>query len=99
MKIFALVAASSFFMLPFATAQAADSKATALLKKEGCVNCHTVSTKKVGPSFKSVAKKYKGNADGEKKVIEQITTSEKHPHVKTTNEADIKALAHHILTR
>ena len=28
-----------------------------LAKKSGCMGCHDVNTKKVGPSFKDVAKK------------------------------------------
>ena len=33
-----------------------------LAKKSGCLNCHAVDTKKVGPSFKDVAAKYKGKS-------------------------------------
>ena len=35
----------------------------ALAKSSGCLNCHDVSAKKMGPSFKEVAAKYKGKAD------------------------------------
>jgi len=30
-----------------------------LAKKSGCMNCHDMSAKKVGPSFKDIAKKHK----------------------------------------
>ena len=36
-----------------------------LAKKDGCMGCHDVSAKKMGPSFKSVAAKYKGKADAD----------------------------------
>lgn len=100
MKILALLAASSLFVLPLASAQAADdAKATALLKKEGCMGCHSVSEKKAGPSFKSVAEKYKGDADAEKKIVGQVTTKPKHKHVKTKDKAAIQNLAQYILSR
>lgn len=42
---------------------AADQKAgAALAQQKACMACHAVGQKLVGPSFKDVAKKYKGNA-------------------------------------
>ncbi len=37
--------------------------AEALAKAKGCYACHAVDAKKVGPSYKDVAKKYAGKAD------------------------------------
>jgi len=34
----------------------------AMAKKNGCMGCHQVAKKVVGPSFVDVAKKYKGDA-------------------------------------
>jgi cytochrome c len=34
----------------------------ALAKKNGCLTCHQVAKKVVGPAFTDVAKKYKGDA-------------------------------------
>jgi cytochrome c len=34
-----------------------------LLQKNGCVACHSVDQKLVGPAFKDVAKKHAGKAD------------------------------------
>ena len=99
-RISVLIVSSAFAVLPLAAAQAADdAKATALAKKEGCLRCHSVSAEKGGPSFKSVAAKYKGKADGEQKVIDQFTKGANHPHVKTKDEAAIKNLAQYILSR
>src|SRR5262245_32079751 len=98
-KVSVLFIAGAFSMLPFATAQADDAKATATLKKEGCVKCHSVSAEKGGPSFKSVAAKYKGKPEGEAKVIEQFTKGANHAHVKTKDDAEIKNLAKYILSR
>lgn len=42
-------------------AYAADAKlAQAELKEHGCMNCHEMDKKKVGPAFKEVAAKFKG---------------------------------------
>ncbi len=50
-----MVAASA--LLTVGTAQAnAD-----LAKSSGCMNCHTVDKKLVGPAYKDVAAKYKGD--------------------------------------
>jgi cytochrome c len=43
-----------------ATAAQADE---ALLKKHNCIACHAIDKKLVGPSYKDVAKKYKGQKD------------------------------------
>ena len=44
-------------------ARAADEEA--LAKSSGCLNCHAVDAKKMGPSFKETAAKYKGKADAQ----------------------------------
>jgi cytochrome c len=40
-----------------------DKKATEIMGKAGCVACHNVDKKVVGPSFKEIAKKRKGEKD------------------------------------
>lgn len=90
-------------------AQAADDAAAeALIKKSGCLNCHSVDKKKDGPSYKSVAAKYKGDAEAEKKLVQHLTSNPKvkvdgkeeaHDSPKTKSEADVKNLAAWILSR
>jgi len=41
----------------------AGAAAAALLNKHGCVACHGMETKLVGPGFREIAKKYAGRAD------------------------------------
>ena len=41
-----------------------DAKAQALLKQGGCTACHNIDKKSMGPSFKDVAQKRKGEANG-----------------------------------
>jgi len=45
----------------FATPAFADP--AELAKQGGCLTCHSVERKIVGPSFKEIAARYKGNAD------------------------------------
>jgi cytochrome c len=53
MKVLALALVGAAFAIP---AQADE----ALAKKHNCLACHTVDKKLVGPSYKEIAKKYKG---------------------------------------
>ena len=53
MKALVLALAGAAFAIP---AQADE----ALAKKHNCLACHTTDKKLVGPSYKDVAKKYKG---------------------------------------
>lgn len=50
----AAIAAAAVGVAGTASAQEAAAKSA------GCLNCHAVDTKKVGPAFKDVAAKYKG---------------------------------------
>lgn len=41
-------------------------------KKAGCMNCHAVDKKVVGPGFNEIAAKYKGDAGAEAKVTKKV---------------------------
>jgi len=45
----------------------------ALAQKSGCMACHTVDKKIVGPAFKDVSAKYKGNKKAEEMLIAKVT--------------------------
>jgi cytochrome c len=40
-----------------------------VVKAKGCLGCHEVDKKKVGPAFKDIAAKYKGNKDAEGNIV------------------------------
>lgn len=44
----------------------------AMAKKYNCTACHQVDKKVVGPSYKDVAKKYKGQADAAAKLAAKV---------------------------
>ena len=61
-----------------APVQAVDvAAAEALAKKEGCLKCHAVDKKKDAISLKDIARKHACKADGEAKILAQITTAQK----------------------
>ena len=49
----------------------AQANPEANMKTAGCFACHTVDKKLVGPSYKDVAAKYKGQADAVAKLTEK----------------------------
>lgn len=60
-----------------------------VLKDKGCLNCHAVDKKKVGPSLKDVAAKYKGKG-AEGQLVEKLKSGKGHPKVKGS-DADLEA--------
>ncbi|MCC7487396.1 MAG: c-type cytochrome [Burkholderiales bacterium] len=44
----------------------------ALLKKHNCISCHQVDKKILGPSYREVAKKYKGQKDIAAKLAAKV---------------------------
>jgi cytochrome c len=49
----------------------------ALAKKNLCVSCHAVDKKMMGPSFKEIAAKHKGDKDAEAKLVNAIKNGSK----------------------
>lgn len=55
-----------------ASPQARASDGEAIVKKARCVACHTVDQKRVGPPYKEVAAKYKGDAKAPAMLFEKV---------------------------
>jgi cytochrome c len=54
-------------------AEAVDAKAAeALAQKSNCLACHGIANKIVGPAYKDVASKYKGDKSAEAKLIQKV---------------------------
>ena len=92
MKIFAAAVVAAIAMAGAAGANAQQE----LAQKSGCLNCHAADTKKVGPAFKDIAAKYKGQADAEAKLTAQVSGAKGHPAVKASPD-DVKSLVQWIL--
>jgi cytochrome c len=70
MKKLFIALTAGMFGLVMQVAAAADG--TALAQKGGCLACHSVDKKILGPSYKDVAAKYKGQKDAEEMLIKKV---------------------------
>jgi cytochrome c len=76
-----------------------------LAKKHACTACHAVDKKVVGPAFKEVAAKYKGNAKAEAMLVEKVKKGGvgvwgqvPMPPNSSVPDADVKALVKWVLS-
>ena len=73
MKALLLTIAAAGSMFVAAQANAVDAAAAqALAQKSGCLACHSIDTKVLGPAYKDVAAKYKGDKTAEAKLIAKV---------------------------
>lgn len=80
--------------------------AEALAQKSGCLNCHGVDKKILGPSYKDVAAKYKGDKTAEAKLIHKVKaggsgnwgTMPMPPNSPQVKDADIKTIVQWVLS-
>ena len=93
MKSIVIAAVVAVGMAAAGTASAQE----ALAKSSGCLNCHDVATKKMGPAFKEVAAKYKGKADAEASLVTKLSTAQGHPEVKAKGD-DLKGIVKWVLS-
>jgi len=104
MKALMLTIALAGSMLVAGQANAEDAKA--LAQKSGCLACHSVDAKVLGPAYKDVAAKYKGDKGAEAKLVAKVKAGgsgvwgpmpmpANSPQVK---DEDIKTIVHWILS-
>lgn len=67
-----LLGTGAALALSMAAPAFAQGKVEDILKKDGCLACHSVDKKIVGPSYKEVAAKHKGQADAVAKLMEKV---------------------------
>ena len=63
-----------------------------VVKAKGCLNCHDMETKKVGPSFKEIAAK-KGNKDA---LVAKLKEGKGHMKV-AASDAELTAAVQYVL--
>lgn len=95
MKLIAISAAAALSLL--ATPAFANK---ALAEKNACLACHDIATKKVGPAYQDVAKKYAGKKDAVASIMASIKGGGvgkwgqiPMPAQAQLNDADLKTLA------
>jgi cytochrome c len=92
----ALLAASALLA---STGSALAGPGEDLIAAGKCNKCHTEKTTKKGPSFASVAAKYKGDAAAPAKLAEMLKTGGKDDHDKVAgSDADRKAVVDVVLS-
>lgn len=81
-----------------------EADALALAKRNNCLTCHAVDHKVVGPAWKDVAAKYRGDATAEAHLVSKIATggsgvwgSMKMPAHPKISEAERRTLARFVL--
>lgn len=102
------VAGALVLMSTGANAAIDDKKATEFLNKGGCIACHTVDKKMVGPSYMEVAKKHKGEKNAAAVVAKKVRDGgtgaygqiPMPPNPKDKiSDADLKALVDWVLSK
>lgn len=102
---FGMAAAAALLVSGHASA-ADDAAMQALATKSACFSCHGLDKKIVGPAYKDVAAKYKGDKGAEAKLAAKVKAGGKGvwgeipmPPNASVKDEDIKSLVHWVLTR
>ncbi len=66
------LATAAAFLAALAGPAVADDAGEKLVKEKGCTACHSNDKKIVGPAYKDVAKKYKGDAGAAAKLADKV---------------------------
>jgi len=91
--------AASMALLPAAANEA-------LAQKSGCMACHAVDKKIVGPAYKEVAAKYRGDKGAEAKLVDKVKKGGQGvwgqvpmpPNSPQVKDEDIKAIVKWVLS-
>ena len=68
-----------------------------VLKSKGCLGCHDTDKKKVGPAFKDVAAKHKGDKGAEGALVAKLKDGKGHPKV-AASDAELKSAVGTVLS-
>lgn len=90
-KVFVLAVAGALAVSTAFAASAAD-----ILKAKGCLNCHAMDKKKIGPALKDVAAKYKGNKSAAGDLVAKLKSGKGHMKVKAS-DAELEAAVQQVL--
>jgi len=68
-----------------------------VVKAKGCLNCHDFDKKKIGPAYKDVAAKYKGDKSAEAMLVDKLKEGKNHPKI-GASDAELKAAVGYALS-
>jgi cytochrome c len=89
-----LVAVAAAALLAAGTANA--QSGAEVFKTKGCVNCHDVTVKKVGPSVQDISAKHKGSKGAEAQLVEKLKEGKGHMKI-AASDAELKAAIGYVL--
>jgi cytochrome c len=67
-----------------------------VIKTKGCLGCHDFEKKKVGPAYKDIAEKHRGEADAQAQIVTKIRKGNPHPKLNVT-DAELNAAVKQVL--
>jgi len=67
-----------------------------VLKAKGCLNCHELDKKKVGPAYKDVAAKYKGDTKAQGQLVAKLKEGKGHLKIQAS-DAELNAAVKQVL--
>lgn len=99
-------AIAAVMMAGQANATLSKDEALALAKKSGCLACHSIEKKVVGPAWKDVSAKYKGDGSMKAKLVAKVKAGGKGvwgqvpmpPYSPRVADADIEKLVDFVLS-
>jgi cytochrome c len=105
MKAITVMFAAASCLLAGSATAATEAEAMGIAQKNGCLACHQLDKKLVGPAWKEVGAKYAGQADAEAMLLIKVKKGGKGvwgpvpmPPNATVKDADIKTLVQFVLT-
>lgn len=94
----------------FNTASADEAASLELAKKSGCLACHSIEKKVVGPAWKDVSARYKGKPEAKAQLVDKVKKGGKGnwtdvtggapmpPYSPRVSDADIESLVTFVLS-
>lgn len=99
------LAAAASLLAGSASAAVTEAEAMGIAQKNGCLACHQLDKKLVGPAWREVGRKYGGQADAEAMLLTKVKKGGKGvwgpvpmPPNATVKDPDIKTLVQFVLT-
>jgi cytochrome c len=100
-----MLSATSCLLAGSATAAVTETEAMGIAQKNGCLACHQLDRKLVGPAWREVGRKYGGQTDAEEKLLVKVKKGGKDvwgtvpmPPNATVKDVDIRTLVQFVLT-
>lgn len=69
-----------------------------VVKAKGCMNCHDVDKKKVGPSFRDIAAKHKDSKDATAALVAKLKEGKGHMKV-AASDAELSSAVQYVLAQ